>query len=208
MKNSTALRFLNLVQKTFSEKTFSVSLKTVNSSLVEVSKEAGHVLFSYKIPEEVCCPKTGRLPISSAIAIMDELSTYSFLIKDRTCRSGVSIHLAATLLDDSYAGDEILIKSKADKIGKNVGYCSIEIREPKTQRLLVRGTHIKYLAMGFVWENIIAHPRILPLMISFHENYGRKVSTHAHHSHNKQIIFLIIIIHYSLSPFLYLQLLS
>ncbi len=81
-----ALRFLALTQKEFANGTFSVLLRTTtNSTLVEATPENG-VSFSYKVPDGVCVTdanKAGsnRLPLSAAVAIMDELSTYSFMIK-------------------------------------------------------------------------------------------------------------------------------
>jgi len=79
---------------------------------------------------------------------------------DKTCRGGVSLQLSAETVSNSKAEDEITVTSKVDKIGKYVGFCTMEMHDKSSGSLLAKGKHIKFMPMGLVWD-IIASPRIL-----------------------------------------------
>lgn len=168
------LRLLELTRAEFAQKTFSSSLHLQTSNLIGADLETG-VEFSYRIPPEVCknSMKGPRLPISSTIAIFDELSTYAFMIKDYSCRSGVSILLSAEQKTDCFSGDEVTIVCKSDKIGKTIGFCSMQMMNADGD-VIAKGKHIKFLPMGPLW-NLVGHPRCLPTFLQFWRNYGQKL---------------------------------
>jgi acyl-coenzyme A thioesterase PaaI-like protein len=66
-----------------------------------------------------------------------------------------------------YAGEEITILTQADKIGKTLGYASLEVLNQNGE-LLARGKHIKHLNMG-PWFDFITHPVIAPISLALHE---------------------------------------
>ena len=60
-----------------------------------------------KIKNNLCVKKpdgTIGLPASATLALFDELSSYAAVIKDRTCRFGVSVFLTTELVGDIPAG--------------------------------------------------------------------------------------------------------
>ena len=65
------------------------------------------IKFAVKIRNNLCVKKpdgTIGLPASATLALFDELSSYAAVIKDRTCRFGVSVFLTTELVGDIPAG--------------------------------------------------------------------------------------------------------
>jgi hypothetical protein len=109
------------------------------------------------------------------LAVFDELSSYSFVVKDRTCRFGVSVYLSTEILQPIPAGRDVLILTKATKIGKTLGFATMEMFDADGL-LLARGEHIKYLPMGPMWD-FMANLVLSPMVLSFLLKYGDKLNS-------------------------------
>ena len=170
-------RLLDISLEKSANLTFSKYLGTPTVSLVDFSKNDG-VTFEYIVPESLCLPKisTGSpvFPVSAALAVFDELSTYSFMLADKNHRSGVSIHLSTEMMKDISPGEKLLVNTRADKIGKTVGFCSMVMKNSSGE-LVAEGKHIKYLPMGVLWDIFSSKP-VLSRVMAFHERYHDTVS--------------------------------
>lgn len=82
---------------------------------------------------------------------------------DKTSRGGVSLQLSAEVLRDSKAEDDVAVTTKIDKIGKYVGFCTMEMYD-SSGSLLAKGKHIKFMTMGWIWD-LIASPLALPFTL-------------------------------------------
>ena len=92
----------------------------------------------------------GRLTLSGAAALFDEVSTYGLFAADRYCRPGVSVELSAEVCDYEgaqapRAGDEIVVSAHALKIGRTLAFQDCALTCGKTGRRLVRGYHTKFM---------------------------------------------------------------
>jgi len=84
----------------FSIHSFAALLGVQRASLLP-QEERSECTFSYRVIGDPCKaigPKRGVLPVSSALALFDELSTYAFIAEDATSRPGVSVHLNSEIL--------------------------------------------------------------------------------------------------------------
>ena len=167
-----AQKLLHIAKNVFAKKTFSKTLGTEIAELLHADHNDG-VVFTMKVPERICLlggkEEPGPyLPVSSAIAIFDDLSTYSFLVKDKKYRSGVSVVLSAELLRNVSPGTEIRIVSKVSKIGRSIGFSDMFMYNEK-EELVARGYHTKYLPMGTAWD-IIASPAIMDTTLHVYDN--------------------------------------
>ena len=91
----------------------------------------------------------GRLTLSGAAALFDEVSTYGLFAADRYCRPGVSVELSAELCDENVtaprAGDKIVVTAHAVKIGRTLAFQNCALACGETGRRLVRGYHTKFM---------------------------------------------------------------
>lgn len=168
---------LHIAKDIFAVKTFSKSLGTDLAELAYADQERG-VAFTMCIPERICMAnpwgfKKPILSTSSAMAIFDDLSTYSFMVKDRNCRTGVSVVLSAEMLRDVPVGEKVQVVSTVNKIGKTIGFCDVFMYDSK-DNLIARGYHTKHLPMGLFY-NVITHPMVADASMSIFENYYSKI---------------------------------
>jgi acyl-coenzyme A thioesterase PaaI-like protein len=135
------------------------------------------VVFEYKIPTRLCLHHSGNnsststptpapeLALSAAIALFDEFSTRGLVLEDRLYRPGVSVHLSGRLHKPALAGESVRIVTHAEKIGANLGFCSIAM-ESLNGHVLYSGRHIKYLPMGKAWETVMGSSLFRSALIS------------------------------------------
>mmetsp|Transcript_6153 Transcript_6153/g.12514 ORF Transcript_6153/g.12514 Transcript_6153/m.12514 type:complete len:355 (-) Transcript_6153:1014-2078(-) len=105
-----------------------------------------------------CC-HGGRLRLDAAVAMFDEISTYTGVVSwDRTWRPGVSIQLEGRALRpiEVGAGDRIRVETRLQKVGRTIGYLEIEIQDEDGDALIA-GSHIKFMPMGPLFE-MAFHP--------------------------------------------------
>lgn len=184
--NRLNLKVLDIIIGKFSASSFSQSLRLSKDTIKVVLPESNEpnacsdvksaqVSFSYTVPDTLCRRVNGMLqPILStaaALAVLDEVSTYSFILKDRTCRGGVSVHLTTEMLSPCVAGESVVIHTRLRKLGKTLGFCDFEMvsaDKSKSGQVIARGQHIKHLPLGGAWD-AIASPTLLPLVLRLHD---------------------------------------
>lgn len=83
--------------------------------------------------------------------------------------------MTTEILQPISAGKDVLILTKATKIGKTLGFATMEMFD-SDGLLLARGEHIKYLPMGPMWD-FMANLVLSPLVLSFLLKYGDKLNT-------------------------------
>lgn len=140
--------------------------KFIGSSLQSIDYDdfPYEIRYHYHIPAALChevqSPNSENrliLSTSAVLAIFDELSTYTLLLEDKTSRPGVSVDLSVDVIQPAFAGEEVVIVTRSDKIGKILAFSSIEMRRGgKDGDLLARGKHVKYLPMGWLFETVVS----------------------------------------------------
>lgn len=165
----------NLVDVAFTEscrKSFSRCLFPSMPTSVKTDAD-GHVKQPYVVPESLCRvvsndaksnPTQTVFSVAAILALFDECSTYSLIYKDRNRRSGVSVHLSTEIVENCGADKKTYVKCTSDKIGKALGFCTMELRTQDSNRLLARGKHVKYLPMGWFY-NVLTSPVVLPYAV-------------------------------------------
>mmetsp|Transcript_887 Transcript_887/g.1081 ORF Transcript_887/g.1081 Transcript_887/m.1081 type:complete len:316 (+) Transcript_887:121-1068(+) len=119
-----------------------------------------------KVPQWCFNEQSGELYVSAALALFDEISTYSGVCSwDRQGRPGVSISLSAKRLQPLILGKDrgAIVTTKFRKIGRTVGFADIVVSsaEKPEEKLLV-GQHVKFLPMGFGVSAATSHLRNYP----------------------------------------------
>lgn len=104
--------------------------------------------------------------VSGSLAVFDELSSYAMILFDQTCRGGVSIQLSTDIISNSVADQEVILSTKIDKIGKYIGYCSMEIHDT-SGGLIARGKHIKFMYISAIWDFFFSKS-VLPFTLSLY----------------------------------------
>ena len=110
-----AKRMLEVVMKDSKEKTFNqfLSVGLMNFLSVDMRKELS---LRYKIPRSLCRLNSTNHIFSSAciLALFDEFSTYSLVIKDKKYRPGVSVYLQAEIIRPAFVDDTVIFTSKVN----------------------------------------------------------------------------------------------
>lgn len=184
-----AHRIIEIIMHEWSNKCFSICLLPSCQDLIYKNKELlkHGVCFHYKIPDNLCriyrkdnkilntIEETKPLMSTSAIlALFDEISTYSCAIKDRNHRPGVSLHLTTEIIHPKqlYANESIKIMTHTDKIGKTIGFCSMEILS-SDNIILARGKHIKFLDTGIIFDYLL-NPYVFPIILQIYDWFFAK----------------------------------
>jgi acyl-coenzyme A thioesterase PaaI-like protein len=171
-------RILDIIMNKFSEKTFSACIMSNITDFVHKDLKTG-VSFHYLTPDNLCRKYSGlrntkpQFSAGAIMAVFDEISTYSTVMRDKTHRPGLSVHLSTEILKPVYTGEKVTVLTKADKLGKTIGFCSMELLNQQGE-LVARGKHIRYLQMGMPFD-LIAHPVAMPWTVKIYEMfYARK----------------------------------
>lgn len=141
-----------------------------NVSSVDTASATAATTTTAKDPESF---PPNYLTTSACLAILDDLSSFACMAGDRTHRTGVSLSLSADLIHPSRmtALSEVDVLCKIDKIGRYVGFLTVEFVDRVDGRVLARGTHNKFLPTGFLWETILSKP-FFPLGLWLFQKYA------------------------------------
>lgn len=120
------------------------------------------------LSDQLLLPQRSLISLSTYLAMMDDITTYALMLADpQRARAGVSVSLSAEWAHDSVSrqstnveysmvgrlpGDVVQISAQVRKVGRNLGFCSCEIRHVPSGSLICFGSHIKYLPMGAVMD--------------------------------------------------------
>ena len=183
-----AHRLLEILHNEWSKKCFSICLTSSCRELVHINEDLlkHGVSYHYRVPENLCrvfkkidthehlrqSSSLASQPImstASILALFDEISTYSMALQDRNHRPGLSIHLSTEVIKPLalQSGSDIKVMTRVDKIGRTIGFCSLEVLSADNQ-LLARGKHIKYLPMGAIFD-VLGHPFFFPIVLKMYE---------------------------------------
>jgi hypothetical protein len=135
------------------------------AKLASFSKKDGTASFCYQVPHTVC-RKDGRMMVSAMMATFDELSTVGYMQLDKSLRWGVSTNLSTTALGSARVGDELLMEVAYDKMGRNLGFCHMKLKNAKTGMVLAQGQHIKYMPVSWLYDNVLSLPFVLPIFLN------------------------------------------
>ena len=138
----------------------------------------GDLLYEYTVPPRICAKSAynaaGAMPISALLALVDETTTWCGVALDRARRPGVSISLDAALTEQDRpprAGDKLVFRSRAQKVGKSIAFLECDIHDAANGRQVARAGHIKAVNMGRAWNLLMADP-IFPLTVSLLERFA------------------------------------
>lgn len=70
-------------------------------------------------------------------------------IQDKTHRPGLSVHLSTEIIKNVYAGEKVTVLTQADKLGKTIGFCSMELLNSKGE-LVARGRQAVRIDVQYV----------------------------------------------------------
>jgi hypothetical protein len=105
------------------------------------------------------------------------------------------VYLSTEILRAIPAGTDVIITAKAKKIGKTLGFATMEMHDLEGS-LLARGDHIKHLPMGYMWDNLalLMQSRfVLPILLK-HGDFLNNIKVRIENCivANKVILFLSI----------------
>lgn len=161
------LDVLKLIHKLEPSPGFSHALGTTfhdlllsSSSSIEVEDEGSIVRVKLPVTKALCLHGSTSAALSTYMAIMDDLTTYSLMTVDGG-RPGVSVSMNMEAAGPSFpqaaAVDWVSITARTRKVGRNLGFTSAEIRDVSTNRMICHGSHIKFLPMGFVADYLLQY---------------------------------------------------
>lgn len=172
-----------VLQALLRESAHSTFGKYISSTIKDIIYDAfpEKVSYRYRVPPALCqqevspSPSTDKKYVFTAgalLAVFDELSTYPITLEDKTYRAGVSVDLFTEILKPAYANEEVYIVTRTDKIGKTLGFCTMEMLNLQGD-LLARGKHVKYLPLG-AHLDLIAKSPFFPLIIKLYYTFRVK----------------------------------
>uniref|UniRef100_A0A131YME3 Acyl-coenzyme A thioesterase 13 n=1 Tax=Rhipicephalus appendiculatus TaxID=34631 RepID=A0A131YME3_RHIAP len=85
----------------------------------------------------------GTMQGSFSASLVDVISTYALLTL-RNVRN-VSVDMNMSYVDKAVLGDTVLVEATTTKLGGSTAFLTVDIRNKKTGRLLVKGLHTKHL---------------------------------------------------------------
>lgn len=112
-----------------------------------------------------CAREDCRAPLGALVALLDEASTCSIAMHDRNARFGVSVHLAGHIVDEAPstpAHCPITIRTTPQRVGRNLAFADVEVLAGSEERLVLRGSHIKFMPGGWLLDTI-GHPWMRPI---------------------------------------------
>lgn len=104
-----------------------------------------------------CVRADRRPPLAAIVALLDEASTCTIAMHDRSARFGVSVQLSGTLATKApviSADTTITVRTQIRKIGKNLAFVDVQVCAGPQEQLILRGNHIKFMPRGLFLDNI------------------------------------------------------
>ncbi|XP_031369794.1 acyl-coenzyme A thioesterase 13-like, partial [Apis dorsata] len=77
--------------------------------------------------------------------LIDAVSTYALITHEKNNKPGVSLNLDITFMKPALFGELITINARTIRVGKTVGFVSIDITKNEGKDIIVNGTHIKFI---------------------------------------------------------------
>ncbi|KAL3222596.1 hypothetical protein MRX96_028377 [Rhipicephalus microplus] len=127
-----------LLQRVVSSGTFTRHLEAVRV----VSAADGKCTAELTVNENIV-NNLGTMQGSFSASLVDVVSTFALL----TLRgvANVSVDMNMSYVDKAVLGDTVLVEATTTKLGGSTAFLTVDIRNKKTGRLLVKGLHTKHL---------------------------------------------------------------
>jgi len=103
----------------------------------------GIIIFKVAVTKGLQNP-SGMLHGGVAASLIDEVTTYALVIKDKESRFGVSVNLSCSYVSAGRPGETIYIEGKVLKVGKTLAFLEGVIRDEKGN-VLVHAHHTKFV---------------------------------------------------------------
>jgi len=178
LKNIESKFYNALIRFPYHAGGFDNTLGFPRNILKEIKYKKGLLKVDYQVPHSICVEEEGgvedkstrrMLTLGGALALGDSLTTLVMMTDDSLHRPGVSVSLSGNMVDTTatgatkdntiYAGDVINIVCRTNKVGATIGFS--EAFFCKNRRVLAHVRHIKYLKMGYLFDNWVGP--LLPL---------------------------------------------
>lgn len=143
--------------------------KYVASGLVSFKPHSSSYRMKFVAPPLLAHSSTPNyLSTSALLATFDELSGVTMMLTDKTGRGGVSVHLTTEVLKPIQTGSIYTMDIHTDKVGKFLGFSRMDAYDDNGV-LLARGTHTKFLPMGYLID-FINLPLVQPVVVWLYHN--------------------------------------
>jgi acyl-coenzyme A thioesterase 13 len=76
--------------------------------------------------------------------LADDISTYAIMSIDKKLRGSVSVNLSINYLAPAPTGSELIIKARAEKVGKSLAFADVKFMDDKGN-LLATAKHTKMM---------------------------------------------------------------
>ena len=162
-KHADALEFTKL----FHSINFARMLRVAEAELVRYDMKEGLETL-HEVTPYLCRSAgdaAGHMYLSAGVitAMFDEVSTAACILQDKTHRPGVSVALDVEVLQNVPPGTKLRLKTWGDKMGKNLAFCRLDLRDEATGHLIAVGKHCKYLPTGALWDAAFT-PALYPIL--------------------------------------------
>lgn len=137
-----------------------------------------------------CARADRRPPLAAMLALLDEASTCTIAMHDRSARFGVSVRLSGTLATKApviSANTSMTVRTQIRKIGKNLAFVDVLLCAGPEEQLILRCEHIKFMPRGLFLDNI-GHPFMRSIVETYYKAFLSKNPINAF-DHPQQLRF-------------------
>lgn len=110
--------------------------------IVKLEKFDKEAVVCSLVVDKSCVNLNGSLHGGYSALLIDVVSTLAFVAHDMS-KPGVSVDLNSTYLATCQIGDEVKVVAKVLKMGKTLGFSSVDISRAKDGVLICTGRHTK-----------------------------------------------------------------
>ncbi|CAL8142754.1 unnamed protein product [Orchesella dallaii] len=139
---------LELVQKMIAQRMNSGNLDRLLFNKVTVTSAGNGSLTAEMTVGKEHANVGGTLHGAMATFLVDSISTLTLATCPGVNNTGVSLNINMTFVRGAAVGQEIEIRSRADKAGGKLAFLSVDIVDKITGELLAKGSHTKYTAIN------------------------------------------------------------
>lgn len=118
--------------------------KDILSKFKILTADNGNCTGTLLIEDEHTNPM-GGLHGGLSATLIDSISSYALMTHEKGAYPSVSVNINASYMKGAKKGDEILIDAKTLKVGNQMAFLDVEIRNNTTGDILVKGEHTKFI---------------------------------------------------------------
>ncbi|XP_073993889.1 acyl-coenzyme A thioesterase 13-like [Rhodnius prolixus] len=110
-----------------------------------ISAGQGQCTAEMTVSEEHC-NISGTLHGGLTCTLVDVLSGVALVTDKNYPSKGVSVDLHVTFLSAAPVGEQIVIESRTNKVGRTLAFLEVNIKNKKTDKIVAKGSHTKFVA--------------------------------------------------------------